>query len=77
VKGAPNLQYLDWLEAMERASELGFNVVVCGEDASSPDTPPGQVIHQSPPPGTVISQDGEIQVILSRKPTSAEMTYFR
>ncbi|MEO8954147.1 MAG: PH domain-containing protein [Ktedonobacteraceae bacterium] len=77
VKGAPNLQNLDWLEAMERASELGFNVVVCGEDASSPDTPPGQVIHQSPPPGTVISQDGEIQVILSRKPTSAEMTYFR
>ncbi len=77
VKGAPNLQNLDWLEAIERASELGFNVIVCGEDASSPDTPPGQVIHQSPPPGTVITQDGEIQVILSRKPTAAEMTYFR
>ena len=77
VKGAPNLQNLDWLEAIERASELGFNVVVCGEDASGPDTPPGQVIHQSPPPGTLISQDGEIQVILSRKPTAAEMTYFR
>jgi len=76
VKGAPNLQNLDWLEAIERASELGYNVVVCGEDAASPDTPPGQVIHQSPPPGTVITQDGEIQVILSRKPTSAEMTYF-
>ncbi len=77
VKGAPNLQNLDWIEAMERASELGFNVIVCGEDASSPDTPPGQVIHQSPPPGTVITQNGEIQVILSRKPTQAEMTYFR
>ena len=76
VKGAPNLQNLDWLEAIERASELGYNVVFCGEDAASPDTPPGQVIHQSPPPGTVITQDGEIQVILSRKPTSAEMTYF-
>ena len=73
VKGAPNLQNLDWLDAMERASELGFHVVVCGEDASNPEVTPGQVVHQSPPPGTVIAPDGEIQVILSRKPTAAEM----
>lgn len=74
VKGAPNLQNLDWLDAIERADEFGYHVVVCGEDASNPDiTPPGRVIHQSPPPGTVITSGGEIQVILSRRPTAAEM----
>jgi len=72
VKGAPNLQNLDWLEAMERAGELGFQVVVYGEDASNPELAPGLVVHQNPPPGTVIAQNGEIQVVLSRKPTAAE-----
>ena len=72
VKGAPNLQNMDWLEALETASELGFQVIVYGEDASNPDLPPGLIVHQNPPPGTVIAQNGEIQVVLSRKPTAAE-----
>jgi hypothetical protein len=65
IKGAPNLQNLDFIDAMERASELGFQVVVWDEDPSRPDLPPGVVIHQSPPPGTVISPGGEIQVVLT------------
>ena len=64
LKGAPNLQNLDFIEAMERASELGFQVVVWDEDPSS-GLSPGLVIHQNPPPGTVISPGGEIQVVLS------------
>ena len=65
LKGAPNLQNLDFIDAVERASELGFQVVVWDEDPSHPDLPPGWVIQQSPPPGTVISPGGEIQVVLS------------
>ncbi len=65
TKGAPNLQRLDFIEAMERASELGFQVVVWDEDPSHPELPPGVVIYQNPPPGTVISPGGEIQVVLT------------
>ncbi len=65
IKGAPNLQRLDFIEAMERASELGFQVVVWDEDPSHPELPPGVVIYQNPPPGTVINPGGEIQVVLT------------
>ena len=65
IKGAPNLQRLDFVEAMERASELGFQVVVWDEDSSHPELPPGMVIYQNPPPGTVITPGGEIQVVLT------------
>jgi len=73
VKGAPNLENLDLLTAMEVASELGFQVVVYGEEPSRPDIPPGRVVRQSPPSGTVILQGGEIQVVLSRKATTADL----
>ncbi|MBX5449977.1 PH domain-containing protein [Thermogemmatispora sp.] len=66
--GTPNLQRLDYWSAVERASEFGLRVVAVGEDASYPDLPPGLVVRQNPPPGTVISQGGEIQVYLSRRP---------
>ncbi|HYL41839.1 MAG TPA: PH domain-containing protein [Ktedonobacteraceae bacterium] len=65
LKGAPPLLGKSLLEAMEVAGELGFHVIVYDEDASNPDVPPGRVVHQSPPPGTAINPDGEIQVILS------------
>jgi hypothetical protein len=76
VKGAPNLEKMELLEAMGVASELGFQVVVCGDDPSKPDIPPGCVVRQSPPPGTVINPEGEIQVVLSRKATSADLLQF-
>jgi len=64
-KGAPNLLNMDLIDAIERASEFGFEVVVYDEDLSNPDIPPGHIVHQNPPPGTVISPGGDIQVILS------------
>ncbi|GAC1385493.1 MAG: hypothetical protein NVS4B7_08900 [Ktedonobacteraceae bacterium] len=73
LKGAPNLQKLELLEAMERANELGFHVIVSDEDPSNQEILPGLVVHQSPPPGTAINPGGEIQVVLSRRPTAAEM----
>lgn len=75
LKGAPNLENLDLLDAMGVANELGFQVTVYGEEPSPrPDIPPGRVVHQSPPPGTVIQPGGEIQVVLSRKATTADLT---
>jgi len=64
-KGAPNLLNMDLIDAIERASEFGFQVVVYDEDLSNPDIPPGHIVQQNPPPGTVISPGGDIQVVLS------------
>jgi hypothetical protein len=64
--GAPNLQRLDYWSAVERANEFGLQVTAIGEDAV-PELPPGLVVRQSPPPGTIISQGGEIQVYLSKR----------
>jgi membrane protein YdbS with pleckstrin-like domain len=74
MKGAPNLENMNLLDAMEVANELGFQVVVYGEEPSPrPDTPPGRVVRQSPPSGTVIQPGGEIQVVLSRRATTADL----
>ncbi len=74
LKGAPNLENLDLIDAMVIASELGFQVTVFGEEPSTkPDIPPGRVVHQNPPAGTVIQPGGEIQVVLSRRATTADL----
>lgn len=74
MKGAPNLENMDLLDAMGVANELGFQVVVYGEEPSPrPDIPPGRVVRQSPPSGTVIQPGGEIQVVLSRRATTADL----
>jgi hypothetical protein len=66
LKGAPNLQYLELLDAMERANELGFQVMVFGEDIAKPGIPSGVIIYQNPPAGTVMNPGTEIEVILSK-----------
>ena len=77
MKGAPNLENMDLLEAMGVANELGFQVNVFGEEPSTrPEIPPGRVMHQNPPPGTVIQPGGEIQVVLSRRATTADLMEF-
>jgi len=77
MKGAPNLENMDLLEAMGVANELGFQVNVFGEEPSTrPEIPPGRVMHQNPPPGTVIQPGGEIQVVLSRRATTADLMGF-
>jgi len=73
IKGAPNLENRDLIDAMEEASEQGFQVTVVGEEPSKPGMPPGRVIRQNPPPDTVIQPGGKIQVVLSRKASTSEL----
>lgn len=73
IKGAPNLENMDLKGAMEEASEQGFQVTVVGEEPSKPGIPPGRVIHQNPPSGTVIQPGGKIQIVLSRKASTNEL----
>ena len=65
--GVPNLQRLDFWSAVETASEFGLRVVVIGEEVVNSGHAPGVVIQQSPPPGTLMGNGGEIQVLLSRR----------
>lgn len=69
-EGAPNLQNLDFWSAADLASGLGLRLVVIGEAAVNSGQLPGRVIQQSPPPGTLINPGGEIQVLLSKRPTT-------
>jgi len=66
--GVPNLQNLDFWSATDVASEFGLRVVVMGEEPVNSGYAPGVVLQQSPPPGTLMGNGGEIQVLLSRRP---------
>jgi uncharacterized membrane protein YdbT with pleckstrin-like domain len=66
--GAPNLQNMDFWSAADVASEFGLHLIVVGEAPGHAGQPPGVVIQQSPPPGTMMKQGGEVQVLLSRRP---------
>jgi membrane protein YdbS with pleckstrin-like domain len=64
-KGAPILENMDVIDAMEEGREHGFQVIVAGEEPAKPGIPHGRVIRQNPPPGTVIQPGGKIHVVLS------------
>jgi uncharacterized membrane protein YdbT with pleckstrin-like domain len=66
--GAPNLQNMDFWSAADVASEFGLRLIVVGEAPGHAGQLPGVVIQQSPPPGTMMKQGAEIQVLLSRRP---------
>ncbi|HLJ36134.1 MAG TPA: PASTA domain-containing protein [Ktedonobacteraceae bacterium] len=70
-KGAPNVCKMDLFEAMEKADEQGLNIVVVGEEPVTSEY--GQVVHQNPPPGTLIEVGGELQVWLGRRVTPADI----
>jgi hypothetical protein len=67
-RGVPNLREMHVISAMACAQELGLDIAVRGEDDAHPEIPPGHVLWQDPPPGTLMEKGSLVEIVLSKRP---------
>lgn len=72
-RSVPDLRDMSVLSAMSYAQELGLDISISGEAVDTPDTPPGRVIRQNPPPGTMMQSGSKIDVVLSKRPSPVDV----